>query len=364
MIDLFRRLGFVPRRCTWEITLACNLRCGHCGSRAGQARPDELTTAEAFQVIDDLVSLGCRDVSLAGGEPTLRPDWDLLVARLASREVKVAVISNGLTWSGEHTQRAKAAGVNRMGFSLDGLERTHDCVRKAQDGHRKVLQAMDSCVAAGIPVIAVTHITRRTLPELEEIHALLGQHGVAIWQVQMGVPMGNLAEDRTIVVGPEDVAKLLPRLVALRRNGRPPRVVAADNVGYFGDTEEELRDAGKRVNFWVGCRAGLEVLGIESHGDVKGCLSLPSGLNGRMDFVEGNLRKQRLPEIWNNPEGFAYNRKFRSQDLQGACAGCEFGEVCRGGCTWTSVAHTGHPHDFPHCYFKATTTPPPSGAGL
>ncbi len=56
--------------------------------------------------------------------------------------------------------------------------------------------------------------------------------------------------------------------------------------------------------------------------------------------------------VWNNPDAFAYNRKFRVQDLKGSCAGCEFGDVCRGGCTWTSVAHAGHPHEFPHCYYK------------
>jgi radical SAM protein with 4Fe4S-binding SPASM domain len=353
MLDLFRQLGFVPLRCTWEITLACNLRCGHCGSRAGEARPDELTTEEAFTVIDDLAGLGCRHVSLAGGEPTLRQDWDALVARLRSHGVKVAVISNGLTWSDELTQRAKASGVDCMGFSLDGLEKTHNCVRKAGDSHRKVLQAIDMCLAAGIHVTAITHITRRSLPEIEQIHALLGSHGVGTWQVQIGVPMGNMAEDRAVVLDGTDVAALVPLLVALRRGGRRPHVVAADNVGYYGDVEEELRETGSRVKFWVGCRAGLEVLGIESHGDVKGCLSLPSGLNGRTDFVEGNLRKQRLPEIWSNPDAFAYNRKFRTEDLKGQCAGCEFGDVCRGGCTWTSVAHAGHPHDFPHCYCKA-----------
>jgi len=343
-------MGFVPLRCTWEITLACNLRCGHCGSRAGAARPDELTTDEGFVLIDDLAALGCREVSLAGGEPTLRSDWDRLVSRLVSHGVWVAVISNGLTWSPEHTSRAKAAGVSCMAFSLDGLERTHDCVRRATDSHRKVLAGIDLCVAAGIRVGVITHITRRNLPEIETLHALLGQHGVATWQVQIGVPIGNMVEDRASVLGPAEIATLLPRLVALRKSGRSPHLVAADNVGYYGDVEEDLRDPGTRIKFWVGCRAGLEVLGIESHGDVKGCLSLPSGLNGRSDFVEGNLRYRRLADIWKDPEAFAYNRKFHLADLRGACAECAYGEVCRGGCTWTSVAHNGHPHDFPHCY--------------
>jgi radical SAM protein with 4Fe4S-binding SPASM domain len=352
MLELFRRMGFVPLRCTWEVTLACNLRCGHCGSRAGQARADELTSDEANLLIDDLAALGCREVSLAGGEPTLRPDWDALVARLAGHGLWVAVVSNGLTWSPAHTQRAQRAGISCMAFSIDGLERTHDCVRKAQDGHRQVLAAIDLCAAAGLRVAAITHITRRSLPELEELHALLGRHGVHSWQVQLGVPMGNLAEDRQSVLGPAEIAELLPRLAALRKSGRAPHVVVADNIGYYGKVEEDLRDAGTRVGFWVGCRAGLEVLGIESHGDVKGCLSLPSARNGRSDFVEGNLRQRRLSEIWNDPDAFAYNRKFRVEDLKGACAGCEFGEICRGGCTWTSVGGSGHAHDYPHCYCK------------
>src|SRR5262249_54839548 len=58
----------------WEITLACNLRCVHCGSRAGKARPNELTTAEALDLVEQLADLGVAEVSLIGGEAFLRPD--------------------------------------------------------------------------------------------------------------------------------------------------------------------------------------------------------------------------------------------------------------------------------------------------
>ena len=356
MLKLFQLRGLVPRRCTWEITLACNLRCGHCGSRAGEPRPDELTTEEAFRVIGDLAALGCRHVSLAGGEPTLRADWAELIARLRSRGVAASMISNGMTWSAALAARAQTAGVHRMGFSLDGLERTHDCVRHAHKGYRKVLGAIDVTVAAGIPVVAVTHITKRSLPEIEKLHALLGRHGVEVWQVQLGVPSGNLAEDRASILGPDEIRALVPRLAHLIESGAAPRVVAADNVGYFGEHEQTLRgQSGARIPFWVGCRAGLEVLGIESHGDVKGCLSLPSELNGRRDFVEGNVRERSLVDIWHDPGAFAYTRRFRPDDLAGDCKGCEYGEICRGGCTFASVGAHGHPHRYPHCYYRVTT---------
>jgi MoaA/NifB/PqqE/SkfB family radical SAM enzyme len=57
-----------PILAVWEITLACDLACGHCGSRAGRARPDELTTAEALELVDQLAQLGVFDVVLMGGE--------------------------------------------------------------------------------------------------------------------------------------------------------------------------------------------------------------------------------------------------------------------------------------------------------
>jgi radical SAM protein with 4Fe4S-binding SPASM domain len=352
MLELLRRFGYAPRKCTWELTLACNLRCGHCGSRAGEARPDELDTSEALRLCDDLAALGCRQVTLAGGEPTLRPDWTAIARRLRERGVLPAILSNGTTWSRQLAAAARAAGVDKVGFSLDGLERAHDCVRKAPHGHRRVLEAIDRTVEAGLRVVAVTHVTRRNLPELESLHQLLGRHGVSMWQVQLGVPMGNMIEDREAVLAHHSVLELIPRLAALARTGRRPRIAIADNIGYYSEHEVELRGPDKRVGFWLGCRAGIDVVGIESHGAVKGCLSLPSERNGRAEFVEGNLRERSLADIWRDPDAFAYNRRFTPDRLAGGCAGCAYGEICRGGCTWTSVSHTGQPHAFPPCYYR------------
>ena len=39
--------------CVWEITLACCFSCNYCGSRAGKARENELTTEE-WQTIKNI----------------------------------------------------------------------------------------------------------------------------------------------------------------------------------------------------------------------------------------------------------------------------------------------------------------------
>src|SRR3954454_18779439 len=87
--DDFRKL--VPVHVVWEITLACNLKCRHCGSRAGAPRPDELTTEEALDLFDRLAGLGTRGVSLIGGEAYLRKDWIELIRRCRSHDMRTAV---------------------------------------------------------------------------------------------------------------------------------------------------------------------------------------------------------------------------------------------------------------------------------
>ena len=72
----------VPNFVVWEITLACNLSCSHCGSRAGKARQKELSLEECFDIIQQLKDLGTREIALIGGEAFLRKDWLKIIERI------------------------------------------------------------------------------------------------------------------------------------------------------------------------------------------------------------------------------------------------------------------------------------------
>jgi MoaA/NifB/PqqE/SkfB family radical SAM enzyme len=67
----------------WELTLKCDLACGHCGSRAGKPRDRELETAEALDLVEQLADMGAREVTLIGGEAYLRDDWHLIARAIA-----------------------------------------------------------------------------------------------------------------------------------------------------------------------------------------------------------------------------------------------------------------------------------------
>jgi radical SAM protein with 4Fe4S-binding SPASM domain len=352
VIELLRRFGFRPRTCVWELTLACNMRCLHCGSIAGSPRHDELSPDAMLSVADQLVELRCERVTLGGGEPTLHPRWDEVARRLSDGGVKVSLISNAWTWTSDHLTRARNAGMSNVAFSLDGLEEAHDRVR-LPGSFARVLRAIDESVAAGFTVPVVTHLNRINARRLAELGALVRDHGVPLWQVQLGIPTGTLRANRDVVLEPTDLLWLVPALAGLRASLRPAvDLRVADNIGYFGRHEKAIRDRGKEIAFWLGCRAGMQVIGIESNGNVKGCLSLPSERHGDDRFIEGSLRDHPLSDLWARPGAFAWNRSFDETRLGGFCAVCRYRDICRGGCACTAHCATGFRSDNPYCFYR------------
>ena len=94
---------------------------------------------------------------------------------------------------------------------------------------------------------------------------------------------------------------------------------------------------------WNGCQAGISTMGVQSNGEIKGCLCLP------LEFKEGNIHENTISEIWQNPSFCSYNRDFKKSDLEDNCKDCKFGEKCRGGCLGVSVGITGKKHNDSYC---------------
>ena len=352
MIPLLERLGYSPKYCVWELTLTCNMRCLHCGSIAGRGRDDELSFDECLSVADQLARLGCKRVTLGGGEPTLHPRWDQIACRLTSQGVATNIISNGWTWSLGHIERAKRACVMNVAFSLDGFEEAHDKIRR-KGSFQRVVEASQASVERGLPVSVVSHVNRLNYRYLPELRTFLHDLGVSSWQIQLGNPAGVMGENQELVIQPDELLWLIPLIAEMRTDETArPHLHPGDNVGYYGMHEIALRDQGARLKHWIGCRAGCQVLGIESNGNVKGCLSLPSRRHGDDIFLEGNLRDSSLGEIWGREGAFAFNRGFSLDQLEGFCGVCRYKDICRGGCAWTAYSHTRNRFDNPYCFYR------------
>ena len=82
-----------PLYVAWQITNECNLACLHCieESGPGKAFKDELTTEQAYGVIDQLVKSEVPYVSFSGGEPMVRPDFFGMVERITKGGVGLKI---------------------------------------------------------------------------------------------------------------------------------------------------------------------------------------------------------------------------------------------------------------------------------
>ena len=337
-INYFKSPGVV----VWELTLGCNLNCIHCGSSAGKARKNELTTKEALKLCNDLAELGAHEVCLMGGEPLIRKDWYEIAKEIRKLGMKLSIISNGFNVNEDIIAKLVKLEPHAVSTSLDGATaKTHDSIRGVKGSFDKVMKYLELSRKADLPTSAITTVNKINFKELPAIKDLLFDRFIA-WQIQTASPIGRFP--KKLVLSEEEFYALGLFIASLKQkySSRQMPVIGAHCLGYFSENIPEL---GILPN-WIGCQAGISIISIQSDGGVKGCLSTPD------EYIEGNIRTRSIIDIWNDPNAFSYNRKFKKEDLGPLCKDCKHGETCRGGCISMSTAYTGKPFNTPLCFYR------------
>ncbi|MCA2982072.1 MAG: radical SAM protein [Myxococcaceae bacterium] len=343
-----------PAYVVWELTLACDQPCTHCGSRAGTAREGELTTDKALAVVGELAALGTREVVLIGGEAYLHPGFLDVVAALKEAGIRPVLTTGGRGVDRRLAFAMAGAGLYQASVSLDGLEATHDLMRASRGSFAAATAAMGFLREAGVRVSANTNVNRLNVGDLEGLYEHLRDQGATAWQLQVTAPLGRAADRPAMLLQPWNLLDLVPRVLELKRRAwREARlaVMPGNNLGYFHPDEPELRSLAGVVpeDAWAGCQAGRFVMGIEAHGAVKGCPSL------QPSYVGGSLAERSLRELWEGSERIGFARARTVEALWGFCRECPFAERCLAGCTFTAHAVLGRPGNNPYCHFRAKT---------
>jgi len=342
---------FHPRYVVWELTLKCDMACTHCGSRAGPDRPNELTTAEALDVVSQLAAMGAQEVVLIGGEAYLHSGFLEIVKALNDAGVAPTMTTGGRGVTAELANAAAEAGLRRATVTIDGLAEANDRMRARKGAFDDATRALANLRAAGIEPHANTNFNRLNRDDLEGLYEHLQSCGISSWQIQITTPLGRAADRTDMLLQPWDLLDLVPRIAAIKKRAFADGILVmpGNNLGYFGPEEAALRSpmAGGR-DHWQGCQAGKFVLGIESDGAVKGCPSLQTA-----HFVGGKLREHSLREIWDDTAELQFARTRTRADLWGFCHDCAFAEPCLGGCSFTAHAVFGRPGNNPYCHYRA-----------
>lgn len=336
-----------PTRAVWELTWRCNLRCSHCLVEGGPNDKVELDTTEGLALIDALVDLGVRRLTLTGGEPLMRRDWEQLARHARARGLTLLLSTNGLALSGPRLAAAAELGMIVV-ISVDGLRETHDRgrpfpeARAARSSYDETEAAIGRARAAGLDVIVITTVDRHNLDELPAVQVRMAELGVWRWTVQLGHATGRLAaEDMLPSTRMPELARFLVR--ASRHPTVPP--VVHHTIGWLSRDEPVLRSSGDdtRLAVWGGTPCGASVIAVEPDGGVKGC---PNQVGA--PFVVGNVREEPLARIWADRARWFWVDPPAAL-AQGACAPCGLKARCGGGCPCVAWATTGHIYDNPRC---------------
>lgn len=139
-----------------SLTDKCNLRCRYCIPKEGVAlvpHKEILTFEEIEKFARVTAGLGLKKIRFTGGEPLVRRDAEKLVAALAKIPgiEELCLTTNGLLFC-ERAEALKAAGLNRVNFSLDSVDEETFYKITGAHGAAEVLKAVDRALELGFVV--------------------------------------------------------------------------------------------------------------------------------------------------------------------------------------------------------------------
>lgn len=360
-----------PRLIFWETTAACNLRCIHCRrvTLADQLTPQDLSTQEAFDMIDEIAAVGRPVFVLSGGEPLFRPDIYEIARYATDAGLPVALATNGTLIDDTVAEKIKASGVKRVSISFDGVDaETHDAFRGLVGSFEAAIRGFKALRRVGLPVQINTTVANHNKAQLESMRQFAKDLDAVGLHLFLLVPVGcgvEIADEQ--MISKREYEEVLNWLYDVEQAESDLQLKATCAPHYFRvmrtrRAEDKrkgiLRDLpashGRQLNghphgqmhaATKGCLAGTGVCFVSHRGEVFPCGYLP--------VEAGHVRQQSFGDIWQDSDLFA---ELRDPDLlEGKCGVCQFKSLCSG-CRARAYGMTGnYMAEEPFCAYEPET---------
>lgn len=334
-----------PERIYWEVTRDCNLRCLHCRAVPAEgSSPEELTTQQCYDIMNQIAQVGWPALVLTGGEPLLRKDIYDLARYGTSKGFRMELATNGTRVTEEVADRIRQAGFGRVSISLDGPDpETHDRFRQSPGAFDAAMEGIRRLKEAGLSVQINTTVVTHNTSRLEEIFSLMGRLGADAWHLFLSVPFGcGLQIEQEMRIEAKEYERILNWIEICSAGARfEIRPICAPHLTrvqaqraflhkWFGPRSGISAGTPPFRQTSRGCTAGTETCFISHRGKVAPCGYLP--------LEAGDLMREPFAEIWHRSPLL---EDFRDPArLKGKCGGCEFRSLC-GGCRARAYEATG-----------------------
>jgi heme d1 biosynthesis radical SAM protein NirJ len=344
----------------WNLTRRCNLTCKHCYALAVDKEfPGELTTDEAFSVLDELKAFRVPAVILSGGEPMLRDDIHTIAERAKALGLYTALSTNGTLIGEWEIDDVAAVGYDYIGISIDGTQATHDKFRRLNGAYEASMAAVRLCVALGLKVGLRFTMTQDNAHELGDMLDLLDAEGVERFYFShlnyAGRGNHNRKDDAFFTMTRDAMDTLFQRCWDKVAAGEPKEFVTGNNdadgvymlhwvAKHFPDKLEHMR---AKLVQWGGNASGVNVANIDNVGDVH-----PDTMWWHKTL--GNVKTRPFSDIWmDTSDPLMAGLKARPRIVSGRCGACAHFAICGGNTRVRAEQVTGDAWaEDPGCYLS------------
>jgi MoaA/NifB/PqqE/SkfB family radical SAM enzyme len=188
------------------LTNKCNLFCDHCDQSSGNAKENELSTAEIITALEALLRgekfehaqfelhskiedyeqsrSAIKHICLSGGEPVQYKDFFHIAKIIIDKGLDLSFITNA-TFSPSYYFRISELNFKGIYVSLDGLETTHNLLRRSGLSYKRVIQFLEFSVSLNTNLYIVSCITSKSIYELDalfnEIYGSANKYKIKKW---------------------------------------------------------------------------------------------------------------------------------------------------------------------------------------
>lgn len=342
----------------WNLIRRCNLTCKHCYSISADTDfPGELSTEEAFAVMDDLKAFGVPVLILSGGEPLLRPDIFKISTRAKNMGFYVGLSSNGTLIDRQSIESIAAVGYDYVGVSLDGIGATHDRFRRKDGAFDASLAGIRLCRDRRIKVGVRFTMTMDNAHELPALLDLIERERIDKFYLShlnyAGRGNKNRADDARHEITRRAMDQLFDQAWEYAEKGIEKEFVTgnndADGVYLLFWAQNRFPDRIKhlvaKLAQWGGNSSGVNVANIDNLGTVH-----PDTF--WWHYGLGNVRERPFSEIWTDiSDPIMAGLKKRPRTIGGRCWKCDHFAICGGNTRVRAERLTGDPWaEDPACY--------------
>ena len=304
----------------WECTWRCNLKCLHCGSdcKASSLFPD-MPFEDFLNAIQPLKKQYPRDsitVAIMGGEPLLRKDLAECGKKLREEGFRWGIVTNGYAYDEAMHAKLISAGMGSVTVSLDGLEENHNWLRNNPNSFERAVKALELIISyPRLNYDVVTCVHQKNIAELPALKEFLISKKIKKWRIFTIAPIGRAAENQEMLLTNEQTRQLMDFIAENRKNDKRIDVYFSCE-SYVGKYERKVHDS------YFFCHAGINIGSVLIDGSISACPNIDRS------FVQGNIYKDNLWEIWENRFEVMRNRNWCKT---GICKTCNHFNHCNGG---------------------------------